>query len=24
VEVRPVRLPGGAVPDCAFYLRRQG
>jgi ribosomal-protein-alanine N-acetyltransferase len=24
VEVRPVRLPGGAVPDCAFYLRRHG
>ena len=23
VEIRPVRLPGGAVPDCAFYLRRK-
>ncbi len=21
VEVRPVRLPSGAVPECAFYLR---
>ena len=24
VEVRPVRLHGGGVPDCAFYLRRKG
>ena len=23
VAVRPVRLPGGAVPDCAFYLRHK-
>jgi ribosomal-protein-alanine N-acetyltransferase len=23
LDVRPVRLPGGAVPDCAFYLRRK-